>query len=257
MHPILYQVNIFGKPITIGTYGVFIVLAIIIGVSIALLLGKRLNHDRDEIFNSVTLISCGGILGALLTGFLIFLPERIDAGFFTYPPVLVSWGGILGGTTTMLILRRTWNINAIFYSDLLTPSYITGIGIGRIGCHFAGCCFGIHTQGTLSIHFTHPLSPAAIMQQPLVPTQLISAGILIAAGLLFSFLATRYTGRGFLFFTSLIFYGIFRFTIEFWRADPRGFIGTVSDGQVFSLAAIMTGLVGLLILNKHYQAPAV
>lgn len=255
MHPILFQFTLINRPITIGTYGVFIILAISTAVIMALVLGKRLNHNRDETFNTVTLIACGGILGALFTGFLIFLPERVETGFFSYPPVLVSWGGITGGILTLLILRHTWHLDPLFYSDLLGPSYITGIGIGRIGCHFAGCCYGIHTTCPLSVSFKNPLAPAAVMHQPLVPTQLISAAVLITGGILFFIIAARgsRTGKGFLFLSTLIFYGTFRFTIEFFRADPRGFMGPFSDGQLFSLAAVIAGLTGIILLKKKYS----
>lgn len=250
MHPVITSFTLFGKNLTIGSYGLLMVTAIFTAIFLAWFRGKRAGHDGSEIFDALTLIACGGVAGALVTGFLIFLPERISYGFFSYPPVLVSWGGILGGASVLYILKKRWHIDLPFYADLLAPSYLIGIGIGRIGCHFAGCCFGIHSSGPLALHFTASLAPASSAFQPLVPTQLISAAVLITGGILAVFIAPKIITRGNLLFLSLIFYGAFRFTIEFWRADARGFIGPFSDGQLFSMAAAAAGITGILINRR-------
>jgi len=253
MHPIIISFKLFSRELTIGTYGLLMVTAIFTAIFLAWFRGKRTGQDGSEIFDALILIACGGVAGALVTGFLIFLPERISYGFFTYPPVLVSWGGILGGALVLFILKKRWDIDLPFYADLLAPSYLIGIAIGRIGCHFAGCCFGVHSDGPLALHFTNSLAPASSAFQPLVPTQLISAAVLITGGILAIMIAPTFKVKGNLLFVSLIFYGAFRFTIEFWRADTRAFIGPFSDGQLFSMAAAAAGIIGILI-NKRLRA---
>jgi prolipoprotein diacylglyceryltransferase len=53
-------------------------------------------------------------------------------------PVFISWGGILGGVSAALISAKVWKIPLPDFADLCAPAYLTGIGIGRIGCYLGG-----------------------------------------------------------------------------------------------------------------------
>ncbi len=246
MHPVLFSFSWLGREIVIGTYGVVVLIGIAAGTAIATGSAFRLGFNRREFFSTAVIVVCGGIIGAFLAGFLIFLPERIEYGFWSYPPVLISWGGMAGGFVTLLILGRAWSINILKTADAAAPAALIGFGIGRIGCHFAGCCYGVTTGSSVGVVFSDPLSPASLMAQPLLPTQLISAAVLLALGGLFFIILGRFKKGGTLFFSSLAAYGIFRFIIEFWRADPRVFIFSLSDGQVFSVIIICIGTVGII-----------
>lgn len=77
----------------------------------------------------------------------------------------------------------------------------------------------------------------------LVPTQLIEAAINFAifAGLLW--LRKRRAFDGQIIFTYLIVYSVARFTIEFWRDDPRGELLGLSTSQFISVLLFLFGLV--------------
>jgi phosphatidylglycerol:prolipoprotein diacylglycerol transferase len=230
------------------------IVAVISAFSLTIRLAKRSSLERYEVSSALFVTVASGIGGAYITGVIMFLPDLLSAGFgglSGFSPVLVSWGGILGGTTAVLILWRAWKFSLPDFADLCAPGYLLGIGFGRIGCFFGGCCYGVHTDSWIGVHFTHPLALASCGIQPLVPTQLISAAYLITAGIVF---AAAYTRRRFipgnLFAWSALCYSVFRFSIEFWRDDPRVFLWKFSDGQLFSICFFLTGVIIILRNRK-------
>jgi len=255
MHPVLVKLFWMGKDVVIGTYGVMMIAALAAGTLISLAVARHHGYRPSEFINYCMLIIAGVIGGALLAGFIIFLPERAAAGYIDYPPALVSWGGIIGGMAALAYIKYKWKESFLRMADIITPGYIIGLGIGRIGCFFAGCCYGIHTDSWIGITFTDPVAPASAMAQPLVPTQLISAAFLVFAGLLLIPLALKTKTTGFTFALSAVVYSLFRFTIEFWRDDPRVFFLGLSDGQVFSVVYFLIGVVVMIYAVRTSPPP--
>lgn len=251
MHPILFSLSVFGKEFIIATYGVLIVLSVAIVFFLIMRLSRYSSLKKDEVFTALIVIAACGIGGAYITGILLSIPDLIKHGFIGYSPVLVSWGGITGGIAAALCLWRAWKFSLPDFADLLAPGYLLGIGIGRIGCFFGGCCYGIHTDSWIGVSFSDPITLASYGCQPLVPTQLISAGFLIIAGIVFSVLYLRIKLKhGNLFAASALCYSIFRFAIEFWRDDPRVFLWKFSDGQLFSICFFIIGLI-IILRNRN------
>ncbi len=257
MHPVLFQTTVFSRELIIGTYGAITVAALISGILVFMLSGKVRGFTYNECLNYSLILAASAMLGASAAGFLLFLPERITYGFFDFPPVLVSWGGITGGIAAGLLISHFWDIEFLKLADISGPAFLTGIGIGRIGCNFGGCCFGIHTEGFFSITFTHPYAPASLMFQPLIPTQLLSAGFLIITGIIFFILVRYIKINGLISALISICYSIFRFIIEYFRADSRKFLYGFSDAQIFSIFFFTAGIFIIMFIfktkYKHYD----
>jgi len=246
MHPVLFKLQWMGKEVVIGTYGVMMIIALASGTVLSLLLARKRGYAPSKFINHCMVIIAGVIIGALLAGYFLFLPQRAASGHIAYPTAWVSWGGMLGGIISLLYITHAWHESFLDLADIITPGYIVGLGIGRIGCLFAGCCYGVHATTCVAMTFTDPIAPASAMAQPLVPTQLISAVFLICAGLIMFPLALKSGLKGFIFALSAISYSCFRFAIEFWRDDPRVFLFGLSDGQVFSIGYFLMG-IGIMV----------
>lgn len=90
------------------------------------------------------------IMGTLNTGRSIEALLAPNAGSFSI------WGGVAGGLATALVFaaihdrrarargRPTFRSRAFF--DLIAPVVGVGIAVARVGCWFAGCCFGEPTS---------------------------------------------------------------------------------------------------------------
>ena len=253
MKPILFQFLIADKPYIIGTYGVFVLLACVIGFLLVYFLSKKPPFSGSFPTDVLFIIIAFGLGGACLAGFILFLPAIISGRInFLTQPALISWGGILGGFVGFLFSSKYWKISCASYADLLAPAYLISIGIGRIGCFFGGCCFGVHTESAIGVMFLDSSSPAGMALQPLVPTQLISAVYLILGGCVFTVIYLLKSPKsGLLFAATALYYSIGRFIIEFWRADYRAFLFGLSDGQLFSICFFIAGLI-ILYKGEFY-----
>ena len=112
---------------------------------------------------------------------------------------------------------------------------------GRLGCFFAGCCYGVPTDSFLGITFTDPNAQAEPLHTALHPTQLYEA-TLIGSILVLLYMLKRH-GRleGKLFFIYVILYASGRSIIEIFRGDVRrGYIidDVLSHSQFISLLLI-------------------
>lgn len=167
----------------------------------------------------------------------------------------VMYGGYFGA------IFGVWLANLIFRRKLLSEfvdisaiSITFVFAVWRISCLMNGCCFGCPSklfgisfpEGTNAFyHLQNTPLVVGNSTVPLLPTQLVSSigdfAILLFLLVLFCKNKTRYPY--FYFFTQAFLYGLGRFTIEFFRIDPREFWGPLSMSQWISLVLIAAGLV--------------
>ncbi|MDE7439952.1 MAG: prolipoprotein diacylglyceryl transferase [Clostridia bacterium] len=106
--------------------------------------------------------------------------------------------------------------------------------IGRLGCFFGGCCYGIEAEWGLPC--------AAGSTRNVIPTQLFEMAFLIILSAVMAFLYFRYKFN-YNFALYPIAYGIFRFIIEYFRDDYRGeFIGSVTPSQFWGIIMVIVGI---------------
>jgi phosphatidylglycerol:prolipoprotein diacylglycerol transferase len=115
---------------------------------------------------------------------------------------------------------------------------------GRVGCAFAGCCYGKEITSGIAM-YNHGAWR--------IPTQLYEAFFLFVLYAVLFYLVKRknfkYTMPIYLFV-----YGIFRFIIEFFRADERGtLVGAISPSQFWSIAMVVLSVVIFFILKWAFD----
>jgi phosphatidylglycerol:prolipoprotein diacylglycerol transferase len=137
-----------------------------------------------------------------------------------------------------------------------------GLAVGRLGCFFAGCCFGAPTVSGLGVVFP-PGSDAAVAQakvgliasralwsRPVHPTQLYeSAGALALAALIAFVVRPRQRRDGDSFLVFCIGYAMLRFALEFLRADERGGVLGLSTSQHLSIVLVAVALASARALR--------
>ena len=161
-------------------------------------------------------------------------------------------GGMIGGTVVYLIIWMIFRkkVPGNLYDIMpVIPCMITvGHAFGRIGCFFAGCCYGKPTDSIFGVQF-----PGAYFEQlgKVHPTQLYEAAFLFV---LFGVLTWLLLKKKFQYTMTvyLASYGVFRFLIEFLRYDDRGQLGKLlSPSQTMSL--VFLGLAVLaFFLQRNY-----
>jgi len=259
MYPVLFEV--FGRQI--GTYGLFMVLgAVAAWVVVRLLLGRgdKVN-DKNRINNKdiplIFLICiCGGLIGLFLLRPIMRIPEYVanwellrqlpfEVLILYIFGEAVFYGGLIGGAIAMFLFCRGFKIPMLPVLDLFAPALAVAHGFGRIGCFFAGCCYGVPVQASNPIAVVFP--PSAIGAPtgvPLFPMQLVEAACLfvLAAVLVVAYKKTAGTGLTICLYGLL--YSVLRFVLEFYRGDAgRGVYGLFSTSQYISIGLFVVSAV--------------
>lgn len=228
---------------------------VLLGV-VAALVVFRVFADRKRIpaklQNACLIIGCVAIF--LGYGFAVLFQAAYDftkRGEFVINMNTGStfYGGLIGGAAVFLVLYFTvakkicgslvtehWNS----VSGVAACAITIGHAIGRIGCLMAGCCYG--KESPYGIYL--PAVGAKV-----IPTQLIESIFLFLLFLALCAVLFRTKLNGLSLY--LVAYGIFRFVIEFWRADDRGasIIPALSPSQVWSVVLFLIGVASFVVIS--------
>ncbi|MDR0398798.1 MAG: prolipoprotein diacylglyceryl transferase [Endomicrobium sp.] len=250
MHPIIFS---FGK-LTIFSYGLFVALAFFTAITY---LSKQIKKSKekilsqDELYSLFIYIIVSGIIGARLL-FVFSNPQdfvldpmsvfKLREGGLTY------YGGFISAAIFVLAYVRIKKISILKLGDFFAPALALGHAIGRIGCFFAGCCYGKETNVAWSVVFRDKNSLAALGVH-LHPTQLYeSFGNFLIFFLLY-FYSKKEHKKGFLVSFYFISYAVLRFVVEFFRGDPdRG--GQYSGLSVSQILSLILFIIGVSIVCK-------
>ena len=257
MYPRLLELG----PVTIYTYGVLLAAAYLVGLKLAMVRAKTRGLDQTRVLDLGIYIIISALVGAKLL--LLFT----DLGTYTANPrELLSlarsggvfYGGLILAVTVALLYIRRIGLPLWTTCDVFAPGIALGHVVGRLGCLFAGCCYGKPTTMPWGITFTDPFAAANVgtpLNVPLHPTQLYEAG---AEGLiLLLLLATETRGRRFpgrTFWLYMLLYAISRYVIEMYRGDPgRGTVFMFSTSQFISLILAPLAIGMLIYLGRRHQ----
>src|SRR5215212_4070837 len=259
MHPILFEIGRF----PVYTYGVLLAAAYLLGLQFALMRARTRGLDPNRVMDLGIWI----IISALVGAKLLLLIVEFDK-YTANPSELldlfrsggVFYGGLIAAVAVALWYLRRHRMPMWTVTDVFAPGIALGHVIGRMGCLFAGCCFGRPTDVRWAITFHNEYAAqnaGTPLNIPLHPTQLYEAGAeLLILGIL---LATERRGRPFpgrTFWGYMFLYGISRFIIEIYRGDTRGTIAMFSTSQFLSMIVVPLSIVMLVVLGRRAAGPA-
>jgi phosphatidylglycerol:prolipoprotein diacylglycerol transferase len=252
MYPVLLKLG----PLTIHTYGFFIALGFLVALSYVSKTARR-NHINSEHIVDLCFYAlvCGMIGGRVL--YVILEWKHFENNWLE---IFRIWNGGLvfyGGFITALIFAwqymKNKNMPMLRTFDILAPALALAHGFGRIGCFFAGCCYGHMCDLPWAVTFTHPLTLAR-PNVPIHPTQLYSSVMNFALFGILLWMSTRKPRAGTIAIAYLCLYGVGRFCVEFFRGDDRGafWFGMLSPAQGIGIFLIGAGLLlyYLIIWNQ-------
>lgn len=239
--------TIFG--VTVHGYGVMIALGFLAAFLLSSLRAKGRGLSTDIITDLVLICLICGFAGGKLLYIIVefdrFLQDPLQvlgsSGFVVY-------GGLILALLGAMVYCKRKKLNFLACFDVAAPAVALAQAFGRIGCFFAGCCYGRPTDAWFGITFpAGSLAPSGVS---LIPTQLFSAGGDLLLAVLLLLIDHRRHKDGALGGLYLIGYGLGRFAIEFLRNDPRGNIAFLSTSQFVSLLFVPAGLYLLLRKTK-------
>lgn len=257
-------------PFTIYSYGLMLAMGFIVASYLLTLELKRKNLDPN-LGNNITLIALiGGIAGSkilfLLEHFNLFIADPIGMAFS--PSGLTFYGGFILATILIYSYVKKKGVKFLAIADSVSPGLLLGYGIARIGCHLSGDGdYGFPTTlpwGTNYSKGTYPPS-AAFKNFPEITSQFPNGIVpdntlchptpvyeFLLCAVLFAIMwkwkkSVRPDGKMFMLY--LVFAGGERFTLEFFRLNPRLAFG-LSEAQLIALVLIAVGLYGWNYFSK-------
>ena len=207
-------------------------------------------HADDLVFYA----SLGIIFGGRL-GYVLFY----NLGYYLQHPldILKLWdggmsfhGGVIGTTLGILYLARKEGLNWLRVHDYVACCAPMGIGLVRIANFINGELWGAPTNVAWAVRFPELVNGQMALGPPRHPTQLYEALLeglvlfLILGGMFWRTKARYVPGK--LVGAFILFYGFFRFAIEFIREPDSQLAGFAAQtglhmGQWLSLPMIFGG----------------
>jgi phosphatidylglycerol:prolipoprotein diacylglycerol transferase len=231
-------------PIPFGTYpGPLHTYSLLIALGVChLLLGvdAAVRKQKLALAESGKYLYCLGLACGGGWGFAMIVTRWLYDG-------QAPWGtaaampGLIGGAAILFVAAKVVRLPLKQHLELTIPFVCYMHAWGRLGCFMAGCCHGAPTDSFLGVQFPAD-SPACQLhgEQPVHPTQLYEAGLLVALGL-----ATQFkVPPSYRIAAYLLAYGTGRFFIEILRGDDRGIIHLIpqlSPSQQLALLFVIAG----------------
>ena len=264
MRPTLFKIG----PLPVHGYGLMLAIAFLVAIYVAARRAKKEGIPSQAMFDIGLLLLVSSVVGARL--FHIVQHPGSIGSFADFVGIwqgglsgLAFYGGFMMALAVGILYMRWRRLPVGKCVDILAPSLLLGVGIGRIGCFLAGCCFGKPTSLPWGITFPENSLPALEMGriEKIHPTQIYSSISLFTLFIILIILRKHIKTTWMLFLLAVLMYSVHRFLIDFLRyydpADER--IGGLATSQVMSIIAGVAAIGGIifLILRRRPDVGAV
>ena len=250
----------------ITLYDILIAVGVIAAFAVFMLYAKKTAMPNS--LQTLVLISglVGVVLGFAAAGLVQSIYFWIESGTFEWGG-MTFYGGLIGGAAFFLgsyflggylMFRKSkmpkLHIEyALRVFGVVICSVTIAHAIGRLGCLMAGCCHGQvfedkrwYTLPILNISSSGEL----ISTEYAVPVPLFEMIFLLGLFALLSWRALTHKEDALAFY--MVLYGVWRFGIEYARADDRGatFVDFLTPSQLTALLMILGGITLFVVYYK-------
>lgn len=263
-------ITLFGK-ISIPLYGSLFT----IGFFAALFAARRMASVFGLTKEDVTYGTMYGVIGMLIGSKLLYLCTKVPGLVIKFDSVLESlgkapwhtimyvsgyllggfvfYGGLIGTVFGVYRYCKRYRVPFVPFLDIYAPLIPFVHGVGRVGCFFAGCCYGREYHGFGSVQFPYNELVPELSAVPRVPVQLIEAVMnFIVCAVLLAVMKKKKVCPGRLMGVYLIYYTVARFFLEILRGDvARGSIGFISTSQLISILILPVAII--LVRGKRVE----
>ena len=210
-----------------------------------------------------------GVVGGTVLALSMPMDFRLAGEAMNHGVRLRLFGMLGTGAIGVFVYCRITGLSFRRVLDIFAVPTLAGIAVQRVGCHFAGCCWGdivgrgdagilnvqVHTTSFLdnvvagiqyppgSLPFVQHLAlglikPGAPASLPVHPVQLYEVGLLLVLIVLLARLPWRRMPRGTLAILAVVAYALGRFFIGYLRADGSIAIGNLTVTQLQCLVLL-------------------
>lgn len=253
-------------PLTIQVWGLFVALGITLAIAIVIRLSKKKNINTERILQQVWWMILLGFVGARF--FHVFLYEP---SFYLQNPVeilkiwqggLSSFGGLFGAVLGFFLFawrKKISNKSLWKHADIMSQAALFGWIVARVGCFFIHDHLGIQLGGLFSIDSMagSDLELEVLEMEgksPRLELALVEIVALVPLAVFWILSWSKKKKIGFYTVTLLIYYGVLRIILDFFRAadGPGAEIRylKLTPGQ---LSAILLVIFAIWLKNKSKE----
>ena len=207
-----------------------------------------LSKDQAEKFTIVILIFAilGGRIGYILFYDFNYYSSNIIKVFYLWEGGMSFHGGLIGVAAGVFYLANQNTLKFFEIADIVCLYVPIGLFFGRVGNFINSELYGIKTSGSWGVVFpvidSYPRHPSMLYEALLEGVILFVILFIINQKKVFAGIISGYF---------LLFYGIFRFFVEFVRL-PDAHIGYiyydwVTMGQLLTIPMLV---IGLILINR-------
>lgn len=254
MYPILFEIG----NISLYTYGLFVAMGFLTAIWFTKKNSYPYGYSPETITDLFFIILLAALVGArglyVIVNFKTFINDPFEV-FRIWNGGLVFFGGFISAVVCSAVYLKMKKLEIWLTADLIAPGVSLGHAVGRIGCLFAGCCYGKECDLPIAVTFNHPQTLAP-MNLALHPTQVY----MVLSNLVLFFILLQIQKykkfKGMVFLVYIMLYSLFRFVIEFFRGDFRGdfFLDFISLSQGIGLVVSIIAFLFIIKLSKASDA---
>ncbi len=159
---ILFLPKMFPDGLPIRGYGTMVLFGSVFGLWMATHRARQVGFDPEILMSLVFWMFLCGIAGARLFYVIEYWDSRFqyDSWSETLKEVLnfpqgglVVYGSLIGAGMAFGTFCHRRRLPPLALADLIAPSLLAGLAIGRIGCLLNGCCYGGETDRPWAVTF--------------------------------------------------------------------------------------------------------
>lgn len=241
------DIFVFGG-IRLVPYETMMIVSLAIGIPIAVnTLVKQEGFTFREAIGVSFFIPAGGLIGARLL-YIILHPEFMAPEYiFTLRIAgMTFYGSLIGVAVANYIWCRWRRKSFLAVADVGIPIYLMGYSLVRIGCFFNGCCYGKVSDVPWAVVMV------TAGDAPRHPVQLYASALAMIGFFLMLWLRRVRPFVGFVTFSMFLYYGLLRFTTEFFREfdAPTYWLG-LTMAQVYSILLVIFAVCMIIIFYRR------
>jgi phosphatidylglycerol:prolipoprotein diacylglycerol transferase len=256
INPVLLELG----PFQIRYYGLFYALGFVIAYFLIYYLAKRkeLNLTKDDVADFLLYEIIGVVAGERLIYVFVYNPC-----YYLQNPleVIAVWhgglsfhGGLLGAITACYLFCKKKKIEFYDIADLAVVPVALGLALGRIGNFINAELYGRITNLQWCIDYSKNQFVENLPEGCRHPSQIYASVKNLAIFAILWFIKDKKMPKGFMFWSFVTFYGLFRTIAESFR-QPDEQIGFILNyftmGQLLSFPLFLLGVYMLFKLKTN------
>ena len=242
--------------ITIKLYSLCILLGVLCAYIVIMRETKKQKLNMDIMFNILFYGIIAGILGARIY-YVLFNFEyyvfHLDEIIKIWQGGLAIHGGIIGGVIVVYLYSKKRNISFLKLSDIILPGVILAQGIGRWGNFFNQEAYGMMVSKEVLQKLLVPnfvINGMYIKGSYYLPTFFFESIFCILGFIILIVLRKRFKKTGLVTAFYLIWYGVLRFIIEYFRTDSL-MLFNLKIAMIVSGLMVILGILLLIIIIRR------